>query len=279
MVRIISTVPEFVRLRDVTPGEARVKAWRDQYEAAHRSAFQVYYRAWGDPKRRAESAVEFDHLVPLVQDREVRAKALIDHAAQQLDILGLAGDRPWHAVLLVGVGSSNGWVATLDGFRTLFLALELLPEPPFDAVLVAHEALHAVQEGEVWDETVGANLWREGAAAALSRRVRPGISDSGYLWFDESHSDWVEACAIRRVELIEHVRTNLHNGDAAVIRDIFSMPQGSTIPHRCGYWVGDQLITTLLDQGCEPRELLSAPYGSAMRFAAQGLDELIARVP
>src|SRR5450830_786943 len=49
VVRINSTVPEFVRLRDVTPGEARVKAWRDQYEAAHRSAFQTYYRAWGDP--------------------------------------------------------------------------------------------------------------------------------------------------------------------------------------------------------------------------------------
>ena len=58
---------------------------------------------------------------------------------------GLLDDDELHAVLMVGGGTSNGWVANHDGRRVLFLALETLGTPPYDDVLVVRELLHIVQ--------------------------------------------------------------------------------------------------------------------------------------
>lgn len=57
------------------------------------------------------------------------------------------------AVFLVGNHTANGWVAEFHGRPSLFVALELLGAPPYDGILVSHEAQHVTHNhhgAETW---------------------------------------------------------------------------------------------------------------------------------
>jgi len=212
------------------------RVWTHSYEAKHASIFDVYYSAWGAPEKREYAVGQVRLLAPVIAQREARAVSLVSVVSQQLLEVGLSED-PLHAVLMVGVGTSNGWVADVDARRTLFLALELLPDPPFDRVLVTHEAVHTVQAGVDWPATVAADLWREGSATAFSRHLCPDLGDSAYLWFDDEHADWVRSCEADTQIITTMARDNIVNADEAIVRGLFSLPDNSPIPHRAGYWL------------------------------------------
>jgi hypothetical protein len=262
-MRIRSTVPDYLRLLEVTPA-GRADAWEAQYEAAHPEIFATYYTAWGRPSRRAEAAEQIETVGPTVVEREARATMLLERTAAAFVELGLLSQPEYPVVLMVGQHSSNGWVTEFEGEQTLFLALEFLGEAPYDAVLVSHESLHVahLQAGAAsWPDTVAAGLCTEGLAVALSRHLVPGLSDSAYLWFDADHGGWVDECAARGREIVTRLVDCLHSDAADDSRTFFSRPpDGVSLPMRCGYWVGDRILTGLLERGSSAHDLLTMDY-------------------
>jgi len=102
-------------------------------------------------------------------------------------------------VVFVGMGTSNGWVTTLAGQRTVFLAAECIPDRTMGAVLAAHELTHAVQDrlNPAWADDgypLGAHTFAEGLATHVSTVAVPGFRDEDYLWFDTTHRAWLADC-------------------------------------------------------------------------------------
>jgi len=270
-----STIPDYLRLLEAPEGEARRAAWVDDYEAAHPAVFATYYQSWGNPDGRAAAADAVTSLAPVIPGREARARSLVERAGHDLvDIAVL--DRPQiPAVLLVGGHTSNGWVADIEGVSSLFLALEFLGEPPLDDVLVVHEAVHLghlARSAASWPQTVGEALFSEGLAVALSRRLRPGLDDTAYLWFDETHGTWVNECRAREDDICKIVVNGLDRSDRDLIAQLFSTKQGSRLPIRCGYWLGDLVLRALLARGATPVELVNLSYLEALAVVRHELE-------
>ena len=268
-MEIVSTVRSWRALTTIDDPAARTAAWTDDYEAAHPSVFEAYYSAWGDRSRREAAALEAPGLVDQVMAAEVRATGLLTRAERDFRARGLLGPDDLHVVLLVGGRSSNGWVVEHDGHRSLFLALEFLGSPPYDDLLVVHELAHVAQGGlspAARDRTYPTFLATviEGAATATSRALRPGQSDSAYLWMDEGHHEWVEQCRaaadLIAAMLLEQLDTP---DDAEAVASLLRNRSRGEIPPRAAYWVGDQVARDFLDEGRDLRDLLAIHPGEA----------------
>ncbi len=258
----MSTVGAWQELAKIPDDAARVAAWVTSYEASTPSIFDLYYSAWGDPARRSQAALQAPTMRRQIQTAEDRARHLISKAERDFRKRGLlAGEL--HAVLLVGGHSSNGWVAEHQGRRTLFLALEYLGSPPYDDLLVVHELSHVAQSQlspATGKRTYPASLavLVEGAATATTRALRPGHTDSAYLWMDEAHADWLANCnasasAIAAL-ILEHPDAPDH---ADAVAPLLRNRVVSGIPPRSGYWVGDLIARGMLKEGYDLKNLLS----------------------
>jgi len=75
-VRLTSTVAEYQALARIEDQADRLEAWTTEYEAAHRDVFDIYYRSYSDPSRRAAASADVTRISPLVREREARAEAL-----------------------------------------------------------------------------------------------------------------------------------------------------------------------------------------------------------
>jgi len=256
---VLSTVEAYLQLLEVQEGEARRRAWVQNYEAAHEAIFKSYYSNWGNPERRSWAADRVGALAPTIKEREARAAAAVDRAGQDLAELGLLDDVHIPTVLMVGGYTSNGWV-TIESQPALYIALECLPDPPFDDVLALHEAVHFAHlrlAAPDWPDNVGARLHQEGVATAITRRLRPGLSDSAYLWFDDDHEGWIIECHRRETEILRRVGGNFDSTDSRVLDELFGN-QPSLLPTRCGYWVGDKIAQTLLKSAAQAGEVLGS---------------------
>jgi hypothetical protein len=276
LVRLTSTVRAYLALADL-PQEARPRAWTEQYEAAFRPIFDLYHSAWGRHERCLAAADEVPRLAPSMRAVERRAVALVERSERYFWDHDLLHD-DLDVVLLVGGHTSNGWVADLDGRSTLFLALEFLGEPPYDAVLATHESLHVAHErkgAKGWPDDLVAGLFLEGLAVALSREVHPDLADTAYLWFDGTHTDWVESCVATASALVAFARDHLDvRSDDATVRWLFTTTEGPPgLPSRGGYWLGDLVVRRLLGTH-EARELIGWDHASVRTAVERHLNEL-----
>lgn len=247
---LTTTTAAYLRLLDVPEGQPRRDAWALRYEAAHADIFNVYYDGRGDVARRHQAADEVATVARELPERETRAGDLVHATAHAMHEVGLL-ERPWlPTVLMVGSGTANGWVALHQGSPTLFLALELLPPPPYDAILIAHEAAHvahALSSAITWPAPVGAMLFVEGLAVTASRTLWPGHSASAYLWFDDDHEQWVQDCEEAQDTIRSLTDAAWETYDARVTGRLFEgAPQPANVPPRAGYWLGDREVQAAL---------------------------------
>ncbi len=272
-MRLTSTVTEYQKLAKIEDDASRLKAWTADYEAAHRDVFDVYYRYYSDPSDRINAVADVTRISPLVREWEARAEALARRAEHEFSAAGLLDELD--VVLLVGNGSANGWVSEFYGRQSLFVALELLGAPPYDGVLVSHEALHVAHDRQgaaTWPDDVGTCLIQEGIATAASRLLHPGLSDSGYLWTDDQHDRWGRECRAAERALTEVVLEELATpSEAPHVKGLFAPRwQASGLPTRSGYWLGDILAQQWLSQH-GLREVLSWGYAQATDRARNDL--------
>lgn len=277
MSQVISTVPAYLALAAAADDGCSEAAWVECYEARHPAIFESYYSAWGDRSARAAAAARVRTLAPLIPQREARARDLVERAEHVLRAEGFLDDADVAAVLLVGVGSSNGWTTRWHDIPTVFVALEMLPETPFDQVLVSHEMTHLAHERRrpsAWPGTIGTRLFAEGLAGVISRRVVPGLGTDGYLWFDGVHPDWVRNCADRSDQISAALLRDLDLPEAAGSRYFSAEPDlAGQLPERCGYWAGLQAVQRLVDGPPQrsPQRLLAWDSGTAAQQLASAL--------
>lgn len=277
-MRLTSTVPAYLALAEIEDDAAREAAWSEMYEAAHPEVFAIYYSAWGLPARRAGASLDVPRLAPAMPAVEERARGLALEAEAFFTDQGLLDDE-LDVVLLVGAHTSDGWVTELDGRDTLFLALEFLGDPPYDAMLLSHEAFHvahARRGARGWPETCASSLFMEGLAVAVTRDLHPGLSDSSYLWFDDSHGAWVEECAALSGRIAARALAELDTSyDALVVRALFTIQDAEKeLPPRAGYWLGDQVVRRLL-RDHPSRELVDWDLPTARAALAGELGALV----
>ena len=273
-MRILSTVPDYLRLAAAAD---RGSAWSRSYEAAHPDVFAVYYREWGDPRHRAAAAEAVDATAPLVQEREQRARALLEQVTEDLVATGLLPDTDVSVVLMVGQHTSNGWVTPFRREPTLFLALEFLGDTPHDDMLIVHEAIHLAHQlaGPAWvrtpELTTAGELFFEGLAVAATQALRPGLSDSTYFWFDDEHPEWAAECAGAAAAIAPRLKADLDETLFAVRRRYFASPPADwDQPVRSGYWIGAEMCRGLL-RNRPLHELIRWEYPTARRAAEDHL--------
>lgn len=279
-MRLTSTVPAYLALAAISDDDARARAWVEQYEAAHPAVFEVYYRAWGLREKCGEAARDVPRLAPAMASIEARARGLAEEAEAFFVAEGLIDD-DLDVVLLVGARTSDGWVTELDGRPTLFLALEFLGDPPYDALLLSHEAFHiahARHGAETWPEDCAASLFQEGLAVAVTRDLHPGLSDSAYLCFDDAHGDWVDDCARLAPQIAGRALAELDTSyDDLRVRSLFTTRADEEgLPSRSGYWLGDRVLRRLM-RDHPTRELLAWDHPTAREALAACVTPLATR--
>jgi hypothetical protein len=184
---------------------------------------------------------------------------------------------------MVGGHTSNGWVAEHAGRRSLFLALEFLGLPPYDDLLVVHELTHVAQaEASVATRarTFPASLAVvvEGVATATSRVLRPGLSDSAYLWMDDDHQSWVQECQANATRIATVLAGHLDTpDDAPEVAGLFRNRTDGLIPPRSAYWVGDSIAREMLQEGHAVGDLLKIGPEEARARVARWAEAAIAR--
>lgn len=277
-MRLTTTVPDYLELAAIDDDVRRAIAWTEQYEAAHPRVFATYHRSWGRHDRCLAAAADVPRQAETLPVVEARARRLAEHAERSLRADGLIDD-DLDVVLLVGGHTSNGWVTELDGRDTMFLALEYLGDPPYDGVLVSHEAFHVAHlrhGAATWPEDGAASLFQEGLAVAVSRELHPGLLDSAYLWNDEDHEDWVEECAAMAPELAARTLGRLDTPyDDPSVKALFTGDQPEPgLPARAGYWLGDVVLRDLMTE-TSPAELLAWDHVTARLALADRLGEMI----
>ena len=238
-------VTPFAALVDRTPSAALASSWRTEIVEPNRELFRAI-EPWIDPAK-AEGRLP-DQVGDLLSQAE-RARGAIG-VAHALLTAAVPDADPVQAVLLVGLGASNGWVKAVQGRPTLFLAVERLPDAGYDVVLALHELLHAVhmqREASDWPENrAEVDLFREGLAVHATARLLPQIEASGHLWFAPGRHDWIMRCereqeSIRRGFIADWGRTDV---SARWFTGIADGP--GPFPVRCGYWLGWRLLDRLL---------------------------------
>src|SRR5262249_36453497 len=100
--------------------------------------------------------------------------------------------------------------------------------------------------GDCWTNSMlscWSEITQEGVATAASRRLHPGLSDSGYLWTDDQHDPWVRECREAERALITVVLEEMATpSEAPHVRGLFAPDcQASGLPPRSGYWLADLL--------------------------------------
>jgi len=277
-MRLTTTVPDYLALAAIDDDGRRATAWNDAYEAAHPSVFATYHRHWGRHERCLAAVADVPQQARTLPVVEARARRLAEHAERSFRAEGMIDDE-LDVVLMVGGHTSNGWVTDLDGRDTMFLALEFLGDPPYDGVLVSHEAFHVahLRHGAgSWPEDGAASLFQEGLAVAVSRALHPGLPDSAYLWNDDDHEEWVDDCAAVAPELAARTLGLLDAPyDAPDVKALFtadhSMPG---LPVRAGYWLGDVALRSLLAE-TPVDELVDWDHPTARLALADRLGEMI----
>jgi hypothetical protein len=279
-MRLTSTLPEYLRLAEIEDDEQRRAAWTDTYEEAYHQVFETYHSAWGKHDRCLEAAADVPRLAPGMTAVEDRARRLVELSEQSFREAGLLDD-DLDVVLLVGGHTSDGWVTEVGDTVTLFLALEFLADPPYDGVLVSHEAFHVAHArhgAASWPEDCTAGLFQEGIAVAISREIHPGLDDTAYLWFDDHHSDWVQECEAAGASIARRALERLEAPyQEPAVRALFTTRDDEPeLPPRAGYWLGDILVRRLLEEH-PSSELLVWDHATTQAALAEQLQQMTQR--
>lgn len=264
MLRVTSTVPDYLKLQNLEPIE-RESSWLNRYETTHADLFGIYHGAYGHPDGRAAAAALVPELALQIRARESRVLRTLEEVSSDFTRRGLAqADQDLDVVLMVGTGHSDAWVKVVNGEPVLFVALEMLTDTQRDELLVLHELAHVVHirallpllaaQPEL-EHSVGMRVWLEGMAVAATRLLRPDHPETEFLFAPSAK--WIHDCSAALPAIAATLLPNLTVSDSAIVYSLCGVTDDHPWPSRAGYWVGDQVVRELLDDGHELPELIT----------------------
>ncbi|ONI76784.1 hypothetical protein BWI15_05755 [Kribbella sp. ALI-6-A] len=242
-------VPEFLRFWQRAAGQDEQRQLALWHEYVER-----YPEVIDDLRRsgRTTDPLQALKLYPTVVERiEANAEAgtgWVQDAADLVVPVLDAAHLDLHAVVMIGVGTSNGWVSQFRGRPTLFLAVEQIPDTAFPRILAAHELAHAVQLPEVaWSDEgpLGQWIYSEGFATALTADLLPEYGLAEHLWFGGGYDDWLADCLGVLPAAQAAILADLDSEDDEVAGRYLYLNRESPFPHRIGYLVGTRLVQDL----------------------------------
>jgi uncharacterized protein YjaZ len=222
------------------PWDAYIEAYPEVLNDLARSGREL------DVQRRAKALTGYGGRDALIRSNATLARGWVENAASRVSALLGVADADLRAVTMVGVCTSNGWVDR----GTLYLALEMIPDPDFGEVLSAHEIAHVLQarlSEQRWPDEgpLGAQIYSEGFATAVTAQLYPQHGLADHLWFQRGHEGWLTACDNRAEEAEKSILANLGSEDDAVIGSYLTLGAQTALPARIGYFIGTRIVQNL----------------------------------
>jgi hypothetical protein len=247
--------------------EEQIRGWRDIYMAAWPELFakvEEDYRSqgldWRDIARErifpyigtrmGDMVTAHDNLLLLCEPVVQRAKRILDFEC------------PVSCVIYVGIGCGAGWATSYEGSPAVLLGLENIAEenwidPDILESLLSHEVSHLVYHhwrklaGQVSEDDPWGQLMDEGFAQYCeSCLIKPGqfhenndTQKEDWLGWCSSHIRWLAAEFLRATECNEPV--------SKFFGSWFDIEGQS----QTGYFLGQQVILGLADQGLSMKEI------------------------
>ncbi|MFD7157178.1 hypothetical protein ACFV9C_21450 [Kribbella sp. NPDC059898] len=201
------------------------------------------------PAQREKAFAAYERYAERIPANAPHGTRWIEQAAARVVPLLDAAHVDIDGVVMVGLATSNGWVA--DG--TLYLAVELIPDERAAEILAAHEIAHALQAplpAQPWPDEgpLGQNIYSEGFATALTAELFPRYSIAEHLWFGPGYDDWLLDCRRHEAAARADILANLGSEADEVVRRFLTLSHDSEFPQRIGYYVGMQFIQHLRKQ-------------------------------
>jgi hypothetical protein len=242
-------VPEFLQFWQQAAGqdEQRQLALWHEYVDAHPEVIEDLRRSGRVPNPR-QALKLYPTVAELIEANAEAGTGWVEEAAELVVPVLDAAQLDLQAVVMVGVGTSNGWVSEFRGRPTLFLAVEQIPATAYPRILAAHELAHAVQLPEVaWldDGPLGQWIYSEGFATALTAELLPEYGLAEHLWFGGGYDDWLAECLHVLPAAQAAILADLESEDDDVAGRYLYLNRESPFPHRIGYLVGTRLVQDL----------------------------------
>lgn len=244
-------MPDFLEFwhRAAAQDEQQQLALWDQYVERCPEVIDDFRRSGRDPD--PQQALElYPKVLELVRANAEVAGGWVEEAAELVTPVLEATHLDVQAVVMVGLGTANGWVSHFGGRPTLFLAVERIPDGTAVRILAAHEFAHAVQlplPEVAWtdDGPLGQWIYSEGFATALTAELLPEYGLAEHLWFGGGYDQWLADC-LRVLPAAEAaILADLESEEDDVVGRYLTRNRESPFPDRIGYLVGIRLVQDL----------------------------------
>ncbi|MGC4942856.1 DUF2268 domain-containing putative Zn-dependent protease [Kribbella sp. DT2] len=250
-ISVRNLVPGFLEFWRAAAGqttEQQLVLW-EQYAVRHPEVVDDLRRSGREPEPR-EALELYPKVIDRIEANVDAGSAWVAEAAELVMPALEATHLELDAVVMVGLGTANGWVSGFGGRTTLFLAVERIPDATAARILAAHELAHAVQlplPEVAWtdDGPLGQWIYSEGFATAFTAEQLPQYGLVEHLWFGSGYDDWMADCLRVLPEAEAAILADLESTGDDVIGRYLTRNHESPFPDRIGYLVGTRLVQEL----------------------------------
>nr|WP_289037033.1 DUF2268 domain-containing putative Zn-dependent protease [uncultured Allobacillus sp.] len=257
-IEVKNFIPKFITFyekatKQKCTKEERWKLWKEHYNFAaippgsdgEKLAKELLEHAWDQYEER------FDY----IKNWTPNGQKVEDNLSKIKSLLGCEEPIKIVIIYFVGAFENNAFVAPYDDER---LALCLPIENGDSDVTLCHELTHVVHAKTAnmnidLERSIAALIIQEGLAIHISKEMVPGIEDRLYI---EHKEGWLDVCHSKKKAILRGIKAYLEDDSSETVYK-FTMGTGTTNTEREAYYVGWEIVKTLLAEGYTFEEIAS----------------------
>lgn len=259
-IEVINKVPKFIDFFDRSreeylDQEGRFELWKETYnfaavppgEDGQRLAKTLLDNAW----------IKYEYNINMIRQWKPEKGRLEKYLEEIKELLGCREPVELVVIYFVGGFEGNPFVAPYDKNRS---ALCLPIETDVSEIVLYHELTHIVHhkmaglKGE-WERPIGTLILEEGLATRSSKHFVCNKKDESYIEFTQG---WLASCQARKSDIIKGIIPYINDSSAETIMK-FTFGEGTQGFERESYYVGWEMVGTLLEKGVSFEEMANIP--------------------